>query len=102
MLAVWLVFENLGQGVVAHQAADLVEELADRDLLARESCDPLVFSEDRRRRADGRDEEVGPANALRPEEVEPLSGNLSEFLANIVPQPVPAARVSSATYEKDG
>ena len=99
MLAVCAGFENLGQGVVAHQAADLIEELADRDLLAREFCDPFILAEDRKRRADGRDEEVGPANALRPEEVEPFLGDLSEFLANIVPKTRAAILCSSCDIQ---
>ena len=86
MVAVCVVFRILLEGVVRDQAPHFVEELADRDLFAGQLRDPLVLAEDAQGRADGRDEEVGSTDALRPEEVEPLLGDLLEFLANVVPE----------------
>lgn len=68
------------EGVVGDEAAHFIEKLADRDFLARQLRHLLVPAEDGERRANGRDEEVGPTDALRPEEVEAFFGNLLEFL----------------------
>ena len=97
----FILSQDLGKGVVGHEAAHFVEELADRDLLARQLRDPLVLAEDRKRRADGRDEKISSSDALRPKEVETLFGDVLEFLANVVPESASGVLCALSTNKRD-
>src|SRR5690606_29296510 len=65
-----LAVDDALEGIIGDDAAHLVEQLGNRDFFAAELEDALVPTEDLDRRADGRHEEVGPADALGPEVVE--------------------------------
>ena len=78
-----------------------VQQLTHLDLAAVQPVDVTVAAEDRHGRPDGADEEVRAADAVRPEEVEPLADGGRQLLAHVV-QVAVLVGVAHTADDEDG